>query len=69
MSVMTFADNSKTMGSKYLKKCDSQTNALALINQEMKRHGSKLDDVAPSCDPDGSFKSKQCEGSQCFCKM
>lgn len=62
-------DNSTNMGINYLKTCDSQYNALALIKKEMKYHGSDPTTLeAPICDPDGSYYSKQCDGSQCFCK-
>jgi len=57
------------MGTKYLKTCDSQSNALALILEETASHGSKpLSLVAPPCDLDGSFQSKQCDGTQCYCR-
>lgn len=68
-SLLRVIDNSTNMGATYLKTCDSQYNALALIKKEMKPHGSDpitLD--APLCDPDGSYYSKQCDGSTCSCK-
>lgn len=66
---MFVVDNETKMGFTYLKTCDSQSNALALIKKEMEFHGSDpvtLD--APVCDPDGSYYSKQCEGNQCYCR-
>ena len=64
-----FVDNVTAFGSKYLKTCDSQSNALAVIVKETEAHGSNpITLTAPPCDPDGSYSSKQCSGSQCYCR-
>jgi hypothetical protein len=64
-----FIDNVTTMGFDYLKICDSQANALALIKKEMRYHGGNpITLAAPQCDPDGSFYAKQCDGNQCYCR-
>ncbi|XP_046436844.1 uncharacterized protein LOC124188330 [Daphnia pulex] len=61
--------NATTMGFDYLKICDSQANALALIKKEMRYHGGNpITLAAPQCDPDGSFYAKQCDGNQCYCR-
>ena len=57
------------MGSQYLKKCDSQANAVALILKELKKHGGNAVTIqSPPCDPDGSYSAKQCESTNCFCE-
>ena len=69
LSLLCSSDNATTMGTNYLKTCDSQSNALAVIMKEAKEHGSQpISLTAPPCDADGSFISKQCESSQCYCK-
>ena len=56
------------MGDRYLKNCDSQSHALAQIRRETQRHGSSpLSLQAPLCDADGSYSSKQCKDTQCYC--
>lgn len=61
--------NETTMGFNYLKTCDSQSNALALIKKEMNYHGGNpITLAAPQCDPDGSYYAKQCDGNQCYCR-
>lgn len=67
--LLTVADDNATMGSTYLRTCDSQSNALGLILKETASHGSSpITLSAPPCDPDGSYYPKQCDGSQCFCR-
>lgn len=65
----TLLDNNATMGATYLRICDSRKNAHALILKETSSHGSNpITLSSPPCDPDGSYYSKQCDGSQCFCR-
>ena len=66
--MLYFVDNKTTMGFKYLKTCDSQSHALAMLTKELNTHGSSPQLEVPPCDPDGSYSPKQCnKDRQCFC--
>jgi len=60
--------NKTTMGSKYLRICDSRSNAYATIVKETQEHGSSpIALEAASCDPDGSYRPRQCRDNECHC--
>lgn len=62
--VVAVADNAATVGSQYLRQCESQKYAQAYIEYELKVHGNNYANFATLlCDDDGSYGAYRVQSS------
>ena len=54
-------DNKTTMGERYLRRCDSELHAHAMLLDAMADSGVRGPESLTMCDQDGSYTSKQCD--------
>nr|CAD7459120.1 unnamed protein product [Timema tahoe] len=61
--------NQTSVGTQYLRQCESSSIAVATIREEMTAHGTTIDSMSTYlCDSDGSYASRQVSGSQVYCR-
>ncbi|XP_068242827.1 uncharacterized protein [Palaemon carinicauda] len=59
--------DSKTLGSQYLRRCESEVHAHALLSDLLKTKGVQAPSTSLVCDPDGSYSAIQYDGADSKC--